>query len=148
MRYVVNELWPVIFLHARDEPSTSTWLELLTSEPALIEATMAVSLRSWTSNSECRRRSDFHTSKAIRLIIDRVVTGQAHTDGFLFVAMTLAFREYLLQNHSASEVHLNAVSQAAAGRRNRGMEPLPPMLVDLLIQYVLPLFILTNLNVA
>ena len=133
---LVNELWPVVFLHDGDEPSATAWLELLTSEPALVEATMAVTMRSWQRSKECIRRSDIHSSKALRITIDRVKAGEAYTDGFLAVTLTLSFGELLLQNKEGWEVHIHAAAQAMAERRARGMDVSPPMLIDLMIQYV------------
>jgi len=113
-----------------DDPA---WLELLTSEPAMVEATMSVAVRCWSSDEPCRLRGDVHLHRATTMLIKRIGSQDPYTDGFLGAIFTLALNERFVQNNEAWEVHLNGIIQSVRGRRSAGMGDLPPLFTDLII---------------
>lgn len=132
----VNEFWSVIFLSSRgipDGPNDRDWLRLLASEPALVEATMSMAVRCWSTDPNCDIRADFHACRATRLLIQSIGCQQAYTDGFLGAAFTMALSERLLKNDEAWEVHMSGIIQAVRGRRERGISSLPSLFTDLVV---------------
>lgn len=100
---------------------------------------MAMAVRCWSTDANCKMRAEFHACRATNLLIQRIVSREAYTDGFLGAAFTMALSERLLKNDVAWEVHMSGIIQAVRGRRAEGMSSLPPLFTDLVILLVVVL---------
>ncbi|KAH7353331.1 hypothetical protein B0T11DRAFT_356373 [Plectosphaerella cucumerina] len=133
---LLNEFWSVIFLGSRGIPGgqdDQAWMQLLASEPALVEASLSMAVRCWSTKANCNMRADFHACRATGLLIQRIGSREAYTDGFLGAAFTMALNERLLRNDEAWKVHIGGIIQAVRGRRAQGLPGLPPLFTDLVI---------------
>src|SRR3569833_358004 len=132
----VSSFWSCVFLDSSRYPSTSdeaTWLGLLISEPALVESSLAVSLRhrvSW------RERADVHACRAVNLLLQRIKSRQAHKDAVLAVVTTMAFGERLANNDLTWNIHMDGLAQLLKERHSQGSYDLPPWFTGLLISFV------------
>ena len=78
-------------------PSEENWMTLVSSEPALLEASLSLAARYTTRTNNVTttsRVSDIHTYRAIKIINERMnhVAG-CLTDGILGAVFTLSFSE-------------------------------------------------------
>jgi hypothetical protein len=67
------------------------------------------------------------------MIMQRIESKQAYTEGFIFAALVMAIGDRLVQNDAGWEIHMNGVVQAIKERRSRNLPPIPPILTSLLI---------------
>uniref|UniRef100_A0A093V968 Uncharacterized protein n=1 Tax=Talaromyces marneffei PM1 TaxID=1077442 RepID=A0A093V968_TALMA len=101
-------------------PSEAEWVDLVASEQALIEATMAVGMRHWSPQPSWQLQADFRSSRALTSIIKQISWKQTYTDGFLAAIMTMAFGARLLPSHEqAWDVHVDGLVQLINERRLR-----------------------------
>lgn len=103
-------------------PSEAEWVSLFASEPALIDATMAVGMRHWSPQQAWQIQADACSSKALTSIIQRISWRQTYSDGFLLAIMTMAFGARLGGASSAWDVHVDGLVQILGDRRVRGIE--------------------------
>lgn len=133
---LVNEFWSSIFLRGTNNSAghcDAAWLNLLISDKAFVEATMAAAMRWWVGDSECTRKAQKHSSNAIKMVIDRVHSKGAYTDAYIATTLTLALKERFEQNDAAWEMHIGGVVDAIEARRSRGIDLLPPSLTNILV---------------
>jgi hypothetical protein len=71
------------------------WIGLLQSEPALVEASVAIALRHcpWRQNPKGFREASLCKGRAIKLINERLNTPLGLTDGVLSAVFTLTYAE-------------------------------------------------------
>ena len=67
------------------------------------------------------------------MIIHRVGSNQAYTDGFIGAALTMAIGERMRGDDVAWNIHISGVAQAIKERRSRGIRGLPSIFTDLII---------------
>lgn len=136
LMYLVNEFWPIIFLHGRGVPSGANdqlWLTALASEPAFVEATMVTAIRYWLPDLTCKLRSEMHSYRATAMLRDRLSSNNTYSDGFLGAVLTMALGERMVRNDTAWEVHMSGLVQTIEARQARGIESLPALFTDLTI---------------
>lgn len=130
----VEEFWSIILsgTHVASGPRQLSWQEMLASEPAFIEATMAAALDYWCS-SELRSRAEKHRKKAVVMIIDRIQNHQCHTDGFLGAVLTMSVHERLFGTEESWQMHTRGIAGAVQARRQCGIIGLPATFDDLMV---------------
>ncbi|KAI9159163.1 hypothetical protein HJFPF1_07171 [Paramyrothecium foliicola] len=130
------EFWSLLFLDkdgCSGIRSNTEWLNIHASEPALIEATMVIAIRYWSPDALCTTRAELHSHRALGMLLQRIETEQAYTEGFLLAALVMALGERLMQNDAGWEVHMNGVIQAVQQRQSRNLQGIPSILASLLI---------------
>lgn len=113
-------------------PSEAEWVSLFVSEPALIDATMAVGMRHWSPQQAWQIQAEVCSSKALTSIIQRISWRQTYSDGFLLTVMTMAFEARLGGASSAWDVHVDGLVQILKDRRARGIGE-PGWFCDILV---------------
>lgn len=137
----VSTYWSLAFLDDRGfprNPSEVAWFGLFISEPALIEASMAICERHWYPDTLYKWRSEIHRNAAFNIVIERIQSRQAQTDGVLGAVLTMAFGERLVGNDLAWNVHIDGLAQIIKDRHSRGIFVLPPWFSSLLVLSVSP----------
>lgn len=132
----VSKTWSLVFLNGEAYPSNhyeSAWIDLLASEPALVESSMAVGFRYWSPDASTQAKANLHWSRAINIIVDRINSGQAFSDAVLAAVASMAFGERLVHNHLAWGIHIDGLAQLVRIRRDQGIDSLPGWFGDLLI---------------
>lgn len=132
----VPRFWSLSFLDNRGLPKSSSesfWFDLFISEPALIEASVAIGEKFWSPNVASKRRASTHSNMAINTVIQRIQSREAQTDGILGAVTTMAFGERLTRNDTAWNVHIDGVAQIIKERHAQGIFTLPPWFLDLQI---------------
>jgi hypothetical protein len=113
-------------------PSEAEWVSLFASEPALIDATMAVGTRHWSPQQAWQLQANACSSKALTSIIQRISWRQTYSDGFLAAVLTMAFGARLGGADPAWDVHVDGLVQILGDRRVRGIRE-PGWFCDVLI---------------
>jgi hypothetical protein len=135
-QYAVSKTWSLVFLNGDAYPSNrfeSAWVHLLVSEPALYESSMAVGFRYWSPDASTQQKANWHWSRALNVIVERINSGQAFSDAVLAAVASMAFGERLMKNHLAWEIHMDGLSQLVKVRQEQGIRGLPRWFADLLI---------------
>jgi hypothetical protein len=107
-------------IHRPRNISEATWVNLIVSEPALVEATMAIGTRLWSPRLSWQRRAGTH---------------QSQTEAMLAAVSTMAFAERLANDDLAWNVHIDGLAQMIKERHSQGMS-LPWWLHDIIVLYV------------
>ncbi|KAF4343284.1 hypothetical protein FBEOM_2760 [Fusarium beomiforme] len=135
---VLSEYRALIFPAGLGTPGSSReadWISLLHSEPALVEASMAIALRHSprTQNAQSIRESSLRKCRAIKLINARLGTPLELTDGVLSAVFTLTFAELLESDSEARDVHVQGLAQMIKVRRSLGNTALPSWFGDFIL---------------
>ncbi|KAI8631870.1 hypothetical protein F5Y19DRAFT_422399, partial [Xylariaceae sp. FL1651] len=131
-----SSVWSFVFLDGSDYPYTkgeAAWIDLLISEPALVESSMSIGMRHWSPDRKYQQLARYHSSKATNTIIQRIQYGRAHTDAVLAAVMTMAFGERLRHNELAWNIHIDGAAQLVRDRISKGTLGTWPWFWDLLI---------------
>lgn len=139
MRQKVSILWSNLFMDSSnypESPDEAAWLDLLVSEPALLESSLAIGTRHNASDRMCGQDAETHSIRAVNMLLQRIKTGQAHMDAVLAVVMTMAFGERLARNDAAWNVHIDGLTQLVKERYAQGVPNLPSWFIGLLISFV------------
>ncbi|KAJ4159914.1 uncharacterized protein LMH87_007850 [Akanthomyces muscarius] len=133
---ILEEFWSII-LSGHDggggaDLEYASWREMLASEPAFLEATMAAAMNYWCA-SNLKSRAQKHREKAVDMMIDRIKNHQLHTDGFLGAALTMAVSERLLGTEQNWQMHIRGITGAVQARRQRGIKGLSATFDDLMV---------------
>lgn len=83
-------------------------------------------------------RAEYHLNTAFSIVIQRIESKRAQTDGVLGAVATMALGERLSGNETAWNIHVDGVAQIIRDRHARGIFGLPPWFIDLLILFVSP----------
>ncbi|KAI9147183.1 hypothetical protein HJFPF1_13216 [Paramyrothecium foliicola] len=100
-QFLLHEFQPLIFPCAgglAGPAREAGWAILLTSEPALVEASMAVGLKHHpvARHTSFARRSHYHAYRAVRMINQRInAVNQILSDGLLAAVFVLSFDKFL-----------------------------------------------------
>ena len=112
---------------------------MLIEEPALAEATMAISMRHRSPCGEHwgKIQADLHNWRAITIINQRIGSSdpvaKKLTDAMLGAVFTLAFGERVAHDEAAWKVHVDGLSQMIMLRRAQGEHLLPSWFQNLLV---------------
>ncbi|KAM0266782.1 hypothetical protein ACHAPA_006559 [Fusarium lateritium] len=136
--YLVCEFRPFIFPAGTGAPGSSReadWIGLLQSEPALVEASVAIALRNCPrrQNPKGFREASLCKGRAIKLINERLDTPLGLTDGVLSAVFTLTYAELLESDGEARKVHIRGLAQMIKVRRSSGNNALPSWFCDFLL---------------
>ncbi|KAF4445747.1 hypothetical protein FALBO_17149 [Fusarium albosuccineum] len=136
--YLLHEFRPIIFPAGTGTPGSdreTVWVNLLLSEPALIEASMSIGLKYFPKwrNAWGVHAGDIHKIRAIKMINSSLGTAAGLTDGILGAVFTLTYAERLANNDAAVEVHTQGLAQMIRLRRSSGNNPFPTWFSDFLL---------------
>lgn len=138
----MSRFWSVAFLHGRDYPSSAdenAWIQLLISETALAEISMAIGLRHWSLDPSTQEKSLSHSCKAANIVVQRINTETAHTGGVLEAVLSMAIGERLVHNDRIWNIHIDGLANLITERRSQGASDLPLVVSNFLILFVCPL---------
>ncbi|KAM5377904.1 hypothetical protein ACJZ2D_004808 [Fusarium nematophilum] len=134
INYLLYEFRPIVFPAGTGSPGSdneTAWVDLLLSEPALVEASMAIAL-TYSSRWDSRE-GDVRKGRAIHMINQRLDSPLGLTDGVLGAVFTLTFAERLANNETALNVHVEGLAQMIKLRRSSGEDTIPPWFSDFLL---------------
>ncbi|KAI0121386.1 hypothetical protein BJ170DRAFT_644657 [Xylariales sp. AK1849] len=134
--HFLSRFWSLLFLDGSDypgNPDEASWIALVVSEPALIESSVAVSVRHWSPALGYQYMAEYHSSRANNIIIQRITSGRAHTDAVLGAVVNMAFGERLRHNDHAWNIHIDGLARLIKERRSQGATDLPQWFCDLLV---------------
>ncbi|KAL4957569.1 hypothetical protein BDW69DRAFT_156111 [Aspergillus filifer] len=115
--------------------SESTWFNLIISEPALTQATLAVAISQWSPESSWQTRADEHSCTAVTLIKQRITsTIAAQPDGILGAVMTMAFGAALARDAVVWRIHMKGLAQIIREREEKTPLALPTWFLDLIVE--------------
>ncbi|OOG00435.1 hypothetical protein ASPCADRAFT_187 [Aspergillus carbonarius ITEM 5010] len=117
-----------------ETPSDETWLNLIASEPAVIEALLAVAVRQWSPSSAWQLQADNHLYKAIKLIKQLITSTRPKTDGVLGAVVSLAIGAALAQDQVAWNIHINGLADIVRSRQCGVWPAVPSWFIDFLVQ--------------
>jgi hypothetical protein len=138
---IVASLWSQVFLDSGEfpgSPAEAEWLDLLISEPALIESSLAVSMQYWASDESGLQKADVHSVRAVNILVHRIKSRQAHTDAVLAVVLTMAIGGRLANDNAVWNIHMDGLAQLIRERYALGICDLPSWFADLLVWFVKP----------
>lgn len=119
-------------IHRPRNMSEAAWVDLIVSEQALVEATMAIGMRFWSPQPPWQRRAETHQSKALNLTIKRIGSERPQTEAMLAAVSTMAFAGRLANDDVAWNIHIDGLAQMIKERYSEGMG-LPWWLHDIII---------------
>ncbi|KAF5602778.1 hypothetical protein FPCIR_1741 [Fusarium pseudocircinatum] len=138
VEYLLGEYRALIFPAGLGSPGSNReadWIALLHSEPALVEASMAIAIR---HSPRLQRTQGVHESsvrkgRAIKMINERLDTPLGLTDGVLSAVFTLTFAELLESDVEARDVHIQGLAQMIKVRRSLGNTDIPSWFGDFIL---------------
>ncbi|KAL4866973.1 hypothetical protein BDV12DRAFT_128513 [Aspergillus spectabilis] len=131
-----HKLQELVFLEGRhlpDSPSEAAWFNLIASEPALVEASLAVAVRQWSPEHAWQVKAEHHSYIAVTLIKERITSISTRTDGILGAVATMAFGASLAHDDLARKIHIDGLAQIIRDRMSRDPHLLPSWFVDLIV---------------
>ncbi|KAL4880310.1 hypothetical protein BJY04DRAFT_219304 [Aspergillus karnatakaensis] len=130
------KLQELVFLEGRraaDSPSEAAWFNLIASEPALVEASLAIAARQWSPDNAWQIQAEHHSCVAVNLIKESIMTASTRTDGILGAIITMAFGAALAHDDFAFKIHTEGLTQVIKDRLSRDPQTLPLWFVDFII---------------
>ncbi|KAJ4256267.1 hypothetical protein NW762_009347 [Fusarium torreyae] len=154
--YLLHDFRPLIFPAGTGAPGSvreKEWINLLESEPALVEASVAIALRHCPKhrNTWGPREAAIRKGRAIKLINQRLDTPAGLTDGVLSAVFTLTYAEVsgpqskplaftdcclfqlLGSDAEARSVHIQGLAQMVRVRRSSGNNTIPSWFCDFIL---------------
>ncbi|KAJ5297032.1 uncharacterized protein N7443_007925 [Penicillium atrosanguineum] len=131
-----HKLQKLVFLEGIRSPASpkeTAWFNLIASDPALIESTMAIAVRLWSPDDSWQIESYRHSHTAINLIKRRLESAATSTDGVLGAVATMAFGASLENDDISWNIHIDGLAQILKERQSRSTDPPPPWLSDLVV---------------
>ncbi|KAL3470330.1 hypothetical protein BJX99DRAFT_264322 [Aspergillus californicus] len=125
-----------VFLEGRHPPNTpseAAWFNLIASDPALVEATLAVAVRQWSPENSWQSKADYHSYLAVKLIKQQVTSTATPSDGVLGAVITMAFGAVLAHEDEAWRVHIDGLARIITEREARNSLALPSWFLDLVV---------------
>ncbi|KAL3431728.1 hypothetical protein BDV09DRAFT_175668 [Aspergillus tetrazonus] len=132
-----HQIQELVFLEGRHMPgsaSEAAWFNLIASEPALVEASLAVAVRQWSPDNSCQSKADYHSYTAVRLIKQRITSTATPSDGVLGAVITMALGASLVHDDIAWKIHMDGLARIVSERVSRGPHSLPAWFIDLIVQ--------------
>ncbi|KAJ0426695.1 hypothetical protein BJY00DRAFT_329 [Aspergillus carlsbadensis] len=120
--------------HAPDSPSEAAWFDLIASNPALVEASMAVAVQQWSPDISWQSQAHNHLEKAVNLIKQGIMSTRSRTDGLLGAVMTMALGAALADDRFAWKIHIDGLAHIIMDRESRLSNSLPAWIVDFVVQ--------------
>ncbi|KAJ5668372.1 uncharacterized protein N7477_006942 [Penicillium maclennaniae] len=114
-------------------PNEAAWFNLIASDPALIESTMAIAVRLWSPDENWQIEAYQHSDTALNLIKRRLESAATSTDGVLGAVATMALGASLENDDIAWNIHIDGLVQILKERKLRSTDPPPPWLSDLVV---------------
>lgn len=136
----MHKLQEIVFLEgirSPVSPNEAAWFNLIASDPALIESTMAIAVRLWSPDDSWQIESYRHSHTAINLIKRRLESAATSTDGVLGAVATMAFGASLENDDIAWNIHIDGLAQILKERQSQSTDPPPPWLSALVVLSVL-----------
>lgn len=109
------------------------WFHFHASEPALLEATLAVAERYWSPDPTTQLSAQLHWNRAADIVIQHIQSDKAQSDAVLAAVLTMAFGERLAHNDDAWTIHINGLVHMIQERHSRGIFSMPPWFMHLII---------------
>ncbi|KAF5567382.1 hypothetical protein FPHYL_3285 [Fusarium phyllophilum] len=140
VEYLLCEYRALIFPAGLGSPGSNReadWIALLHSEPALVEASMAIAIRHSPRLQKTQgiREASVRKGRAIKMINERLDTPLGLTDGVLSAVFTLTFAELLESDIEARDVHIQGLAQMIKVRRSLGNTDIPSWFGDFILYY-------------
>ncbi|KAL4899844.1 hypothetical protein BDW74DRAFT_106631 [Aspergillus multicolor] len=132
-----HKIQELVFLegrHIAGSASEAAWFSLIASEPALVEASLAVAVRQWSPDNTWQSKADYHSYTAVRLIKQRIASVTTPSDGVLGAVITMALGASLGHDEAAWRIHMDGLAHIVEERVARDPQSLPSWFVDLIIQ--------------
>ncbi|KAK2595408.1 hypothetical protein QQS21_006882 [Conoideocrella luteorostrata] len=141
IRYLLRQYSPLVFptaVAASDAPLLVNWVALLRSEPALVEASMAIATRHRKTSDLVQSSSaiaTLHTCRAVNMISERLGRVSTElTDGLLGAVFTLSYCELLVDNETARNAHITGLAQMVRLRKGQALRPIPRWITEFFFQ--------------
>ncbi|KAI9825940.1 MAG: hypothetical protein M1819_000459 [Sarea resinae] len=128
--------WSLVFLDGGNYPSSpdeEAWIQLLVSEAALAEVSMAIGIRHWSPDASCQEKAVAHSCKAANLIVQHITSETAHTGAVLGAVLSMAIGERLMHNDLLWNIHVDGLANLITERRSQGEFDVPPVLCNFLL---------------
>ncbi|RDL37372.1 Uncharacterized protein BP5553_04805 [Venustampulla echinocandica] len=132
----LSRFWSFVFLDGGNYPSSpgeEAWIQLLVSEAALAEVSMAIGIRHWSPDASCQEKAVAHSCKAANIIIQHIKSKTAHASAILGAVLSMAIGERLVHNDLVWNIHVDGLANLITERRSQGEYDLPPVLCNFLI---------------
>ncbi|RBR07949.1 hypothetical protein FVER53590_10822 [Fusarium verticillioides] len=138
VEYLLGEYRALIFPAGLGSPGSNReadWIALLHSEPALVEASMAIAISHSPrlQRTQGIREASVRKGRAIKMINERLDTPLGLTDGVLSAVFTLTFAELLESDAEARDVHIQGLAQMIKVRRSLGNTDIPSWFGDFIL---------------
>ncbi|KAL4987369.1 hypothetical protein BDW68DRAFT_197453 [Aspergillus falconensis] len=130
----IQELGFVEGRHTPGSASEAAWFNLIASEPALVEASLAVAVRQWSPDNSWQSKADYHSYTAVRLIKQRITSIATPSDGVLGAVITMALGASLVRDDIAWKIHMDGLAHIVKERVSRDPRSLPAWFIDLIVQ--------------
>ncbi|KAL5340181.1 hypothetical protein BJX70DRAFT_361777 [Aspergillus crustosus] len=131
-----HKIQELVFLegrHTANSPSEAAWFNLIASEPALVEASLAIAVRQWSPDNTWQLKADQHSCIAVMMIKEQITSAATRTDGILGAVVTMAFGAALAHDGLAWKIHIDGLVQIIRDRLARDPKALPSWFVDLIV---------------
>lgn len=134
---LVSSFWSTVMVDSGGpfprSPDEEAFIQLMASEAALAEVSIAVGIRQWSPDASCQEEAVVHTSKASNILIQHIKSATAHTAPVIVAVISMAIGERVAQNDLAWDIHIGGLANIIAERRAQGEGDLPSWLCDFLI---------------
>ncbi|BCS26786.1 uncharacterized protein APUU_51497A [Aspergillus puulaauensis] len=133
----LDKLQELLFIEGRRNPYNpreALWFKLFTSEPVLVEATMAVAVRHWSPEYSWQSQADHHSYIAVNLLKERIASISTRPNAVLGAVITMVFGAALACDDIAWKIHIEGLVQIINDRESRDPLGLPSWLIDLIVQ--------------
>ncbi|KAL4783807.1 hypothetical protein BJX76DRAFT_348264 [Aspergillus varians] len=131
-----EKILELMFIEGRRAPQGTAevdWFNLIASEPALVEATLAVAVRQWSPENEWQSKADHHSYTAVSLIKQRISSINTRPDGVIGAVITMAVGAALECDDNAWTIHMDGLAMIINDRESRDPLTLPSQYIDLVI---------------
>ncbi|KAJ4127952.1 hypothetical protein NW768_008235 [Fusarium equiseti] len=111
------------------------WVNLVRSEPALIEASISIALQQYPGNADTKslQQAVIHKGRAIQLINRKLGTPTGLADGLLSAVFTLTYAELRESDMEARSIHMQGLAQMIRLRQSSRDAPLASWFRDFLL---------------
>jgi hypothetical protein len=143
----VSVFWSLVMVEAYDYPNSpdeEAFLQLLISETAFAEISLAIGLRQWSLDVTYQAKAAALSCRAINTLVERIKSGAAHSDAGVVAVVSMAIEERLMHNEATWHVHVDGLANLIDQRRLQGESHAPSMLCDFLLASVLAFLVFVH----
>ncbi|PYH94336.1 hypothetical protein BO71DRAFT_409408 [Aspergillus ellipticus CBS 707.79] len=115
-------------------PSEAAWFKIIASEPAVVEASMAVTVRQWSPRGSWQYQADSHSQNAVNLIQQLISSSRVRTDGLLGAVIMMALGAALAHDDVAWNIHIAGVANIIKDWQSSTPYPIPSWFVDFIVE--------------